>query len=185
MTDPLDDFLRAYDAWAASPELCAGPLFDRMLEARGAIDGVQREAGQKNTKFEGWTHPGAHGTPQEDDDLTMKTYRGDRDRLGTCTVTVDGRPLPPRLDVRNHSPTGFEWGYGGSGPAQLALAILCDHLGDDESAEGLYQAFKRHVIAGLPEGPWTLTTEDVDRVLAEIQVELHPPVRSPAGGGLL
>jgi hypothetical protein len=23
-----------------------------------------------------------------------------------------GVPLEPRLDLRNHSPTGFEWGYG-------------------------------------------------------------------------
>lgn len=45
MTDPLDDFLRAYDAWAATP---TGPLFDRMLEARGAIDGKIREAGLKS-----------------------------------------------------------------------------------------------------------------------------------------
>lgn len=107
----------------------------------------------------------------------MKTYRGDR--IGGCVVTVDGRPLPPRLDLRNHSPTGFEWGYGGSGPAQLALAILCDHLGDDDLAEGLYHAFKRHVVAGLPQGPWTLTTEDIDRSLAEIELEWHAPVRSP------
>jgi len=34
-----------------------------------------------------------------------------------------GRPSPaPRSDLRNHSPNGFEWGYSGSGPAQLALA---------------------------------------------------------------
>ena len=44
MTDPLDDFLRAYDAWAESLELCAGPLFDRMLEAREALDAAMREA---------------------------------------------------------------------------------------------------------------------------------------------
>ena len=28
-----------------------------------------------------------------------------------------GHPLPPRLDLANKSPSGFEWGYGGSGPA--------------------------------------------------------------------
>ena len=28
------------------------------------------------------------------------------------------------LAVARHSPNGFGWGYGGSGPAQLALAIL-------------------------------------------------------------
>jgi len=30
----------------------------------------------------------------------------------------------PSLQLRKHSPDGFEWSYGGSGPAQLALAIL-------------------------------------------------------------
>ena len=34
------------------------------------------------------------------------------------------RALRLRLDLFNHSPTGFEWGYAGSGPVQLALAIL-------------------------------------------------------------
>jgi len=36
---------------------------------------------------------------------------------GTYQVTVDGRPLDPRLDLFNHAPTGFAWGYLGSGPA--------------------------------------------------------------------
>src|SRR2546426_5830744 len=40
----------------------------------------------------------------------------------------------PRLDLWNHSPTGFECGYGGSGPAQLALALLAEHLRNDEQA---------------------------------------------------
>jgi Family of unknown function (DUF6166) len=51
----------------------------------------------------------------------MKTYAGKRQGY-SVSVTVDGRRLNPRLDLWNHSPTGFEWGYGGSGPAQLALA---------------------------------------------------------------
>ena len=47
---------------------------------------------------------------------------------GEVIVTVGGRLLDPfpSQAVRNHSPTGFAWGYGGSGPAQLALAILID-----------------------------------------------------------
>ena len=51
----------------------------------------------------------------------MKTYQGKRTGYAV-DVTVDGRALDPRFDLWNHSPTGFEWGYGGSGPAQLALA---------------------------------------------------------------
>jgi hypothetical protein len=62
----------------------------------------------------------------------MKTYIGDRLKEG-CEVYViqNGKryPLPRFEEIANHSPDGFEWGYGGSGPAQLALAILADCLG--------------------------------------------------------
>jgi hypothetical protein len=51
--------------------------------------------------------------------------------------------------VINHSPTGFAWGYGGSGPAQLALAILLACCPKDVAIRN-YQRFKREVIAGLP-----------------------------------
>ncbi len=96
----------------------------------------------------------------------METYQGTRTPDG-CRVTVsDGtgpeRPLRLRLDLCNHSPTGFEWGYGGSGPAQLALALLADALGNDETALGHYQEFKRAVVTGLP-ASWTLTEGDIRR----------------------
>lgn len=37
-----------------------------------------------------------------------------------------------------HSPTGFECGYGGSGPADLALSILADYLNEDPRPFELY-----------------------------------------------
>jgi hypothetical protein len=83
-------------------------------------------------------------------------------------VTVDGQQLDPRFDLWEHSPTGFEWGYGGSGPAQLALALLADHLGDDEQAIALHQDFKWAVVTKLPHS-WTLTTDDIDRVLQSLR----------------
>lgn len=58
-------------------------------------------------------------------------------------------PLEPSLKLRNHSPTGFSWGYAGSGPAQLALAILLDYSGNPAWALAHYQSFKDRVIAGL------------------------------------
>jgi len=69
----------------------------------------------------------------------------------------------------NHSPTGFEWGYDGSGLAQLALAILADHLSDDELAVALHQSFKWAVIAKLPKRDWTLTSRAIDCVLQSIR----------------
>jgi len=53
--------------------------------------------------------------------------------------------------VVNHSPVGFAWGYGGSGPAQLALAILLKFTNKDVALK-LYQKFKWHVISYLPIG---------------------------------
>lgn len=54
--------------------------------------------------------------------------------------------IDPRLDLANHSPTGFSWGYEGNCPAQSALAILADYY-DDEFALKYYQEFKRAYIS--------------------------------------
>jgi Family of unknown function (DUF6166) len=69
--------------------------------------------------------------------------------------------LPLRLDLYNHSPTGFEWGYGGSGPAQLALALLAHATGDGELAVRLHQDFKWAVIGRLPQYHWSLRKETI------------------------
>lgn len=100
----------------------------------------------------------------------MNRYEGHREGYAAI-VTVNGRSLNSRRDLRNHSPTGFEWGYSGSGPSQLALAILTHHLGDDIEALNLYQRFKWTVIAELPFKQWTLTRDDIDQALNRIRAE--------------
>ncbi|VTR95256.1 Marine sediment metagenome DNA, contig: S06H3_S04230 (Fragment) OS=marine sediment metagenome GN=S06H3_31646 PE=4 SV=1 [Gemmata massiliana] len=82
------------------------------------------------------------------------------------SVTVDGEPLPllPSLKLRNHSPTGFAWGYGGSGPAQLSLALLLDVTGDEGLALRAYQWFKWAVVIKWQER-WEITAGDVVRWL--------------------
>lgn len=102
-----------------------------------------------------------------------KLYRGTFKLMTEHVVTVNGVPLPKRLDLATHSPTGFAWGYLGSGPAQLALAICADHLGDDAKARRIYQTFKLMVTAtlvddgGNPLEEWHLTTEQVAARLRE------------------
>lgn len=78
------------------------------------------------------------------------------------------RPLP---HVVWHSPTGYEWHFGGAGPADLALSILADHLGErptpDELAHGeprcwkLHQAFKWAVIAPAPHEGFRLPAHEI------------------------
>jgi len=96
----------------------------------------------------------------------MKRYEGGRSLAG-AVVTVDGAPLPPRYDLKRLSSTGFEWTYEGGGPAQLALALLADHLGDDARALALYEAFMKRVVADL-DNSWELTSADIDAALAEL-----------------
>jgi len=74
--------------------------------------------------------------------------------------------------------TGPEWSYAGSGPAQLALALLADALGDDKQAERLYQDFKFKVVGRLPHDGWTLTDQEIRQKLRDIR----RTTRSRAGG---
>jgi hypothetical protein len=96
----------------------------------------------------------------------VKIYVGGRSLAG-AEVTVNGKKLDPRFDLKRLSPTGFEWTYEGSGPAQLALALLADHLGDDARALQLYQPFMRAVVADL-DNSWELTSADIDAALAAL-----------------
>lgn len=95
-----------------------------------------------------------------------RVYRGHRRLLGGATVEWCNpggpwMPLNARHTLRNHSPDGFEWGYGGSGPAQLALALVDDATGSEWLALRTYQRFKEDVIAALDGDDWTLTAADI------------------------
>lgn len=75
-----------------------------------------------------------------------------RGKGATGEVWLNGNRLclGRSLKVCNHSPTGFAWGYGGSGPAQLALAVLLEVTNDEQVALSHYHTFKWDVIARLP-----------------------------------
>lgn len=80
-------------------------------------------------------------------------------------VLVDGRRLDPArsLALFPHSPDGFAWGYGGSGPAQLALALLLEAGVDDETAVRLHQDFKfEHVAHWVHDGRGDVQEHQVD-----------------------
>jgi hypothetical protein len=103
-----------------------------------------------------------------------KTYFGVIDSLAGWQLLVEQggvrQHVALRLDVANHSPTGVSWGYHGSGPAQCALAILCDALRDVDRARRLYQRFKcAYVAQWRPAEPWALTETEIKRWVAETE----------------
>jgi hypothetical protein len=111
----------------------------------------KRAAAPSDRIYEGWVEKGSGGP-------------------GVVKVTDPGRrarKLDPRSDIRNHSPDGFQWGYAGSGPAQLALALVADATGDDDLTRRTYQRFKFKVVAGLGEA-WKMTAGDIVAIVAEL-----------------
>lgn len=84
------------------------------------------------------------------------TYFGESegpDRQQVSIRHANGNVTYLKQRIILHSPTGFGWGYGGSGPADLALNMLYDYLlrtkfkGARAMALDLYQLFKWGFIA--------------------------------------
>lgn len=73
---------------------------------------------------------------------------------------IHKEPISWRLEEINHSPTGLEWGYNGSGPSQLAWCILRECGLTKEQTRENYMSFKRDVISKLEER-FNLTRESV------------------------
>lgn len=128
----------------------------------------QKRAGQAPEEFaEDWAllrdlrRPGKSyvGRRSKNDRYAVKVVDGDRVRT---------LPLCRNLVAHSH---GFAWGYSGSGPAQLALAILVDYLQDPEKAVRYHQKFKFMVIAGLPSEGWELPESVVSEAIKGLEAE--------------
>lgn len=70
-------------------------------------------------------------------------------------MTLNGHEIPGEW---------FEWGYNGSGPGELAKAILTLEF-DAEFSDANHQKFKRKCITWLPEQKWQLTSDEIRQYL--------------------
>lgn len=91
---------------------------------------------------------------------------------------ADGLAIAPlRQELVRHSPTGLEFGYGGSGPADTALNILSLILPPRE-AWRFHQRFKAQYVAAIPREGGTLHLSEVRGWIAEqYRVELADAAR--------
>lgn len=87
--------------------------------------------------------------------MTNHTYKGWRSRKGP-RVTVNDSQLKSRHAISGIKPRGFDWGYVGLGPMQLAFAILAYEFSDG-IARQYHEAFRRDVVAGLGD-QWSMTS---------------------------
>ena len=94
-------------------------------------------------------------------------YRAERNADGEIILTANDKrvPLQDSLDVINHSPTGFEIGYGGSGAAQTALAILYHYIKNADLASRWHQQFKWDFVASAARDGLMITGTQIDHWL--------------------
>jgi len=97
----------------------------------------------------------------------VRTFEGRR-TIDGLVVTVDGRRLDEHYGVKRFTKWGFEWTYEGDSPRQLALALLAEHLRDNDRAIRLADAFMRRIVANL-DNDWALTGADIDAAVAAIE----------------
>ena len=84
------------------------------------------------------------------------------------------RTYPLRQRIIWHSPDGFQWGYGGSAPSDLALNLLLHATGDEETARALHQRLKWAFVAGWGD-EWSITQAEVLAwVGAQVAQEVAP-----------
>jgi hypothetical protein len=103
----------------------------------------------------------------------MDGYAGARDVKGNVKVVAirNGKQYPLRHLVR-HSPDGFNWGYGGSGPADLARSIIADALGIDDPNPTVYQEFKRSFVASWGDR-WEISQDEIREWVRSVK-EVEP-----------
>ena len=118
----------------------------------------------------------------------MKIYAGQKTEHGTMVTIAEEAHQQPLPHFPFHSPSGFAWGYGGSGPADLAFAILIDHLDEHPPREGwksrrfnewagdslaykLHQAFKWEFVATWGDA-WTIDSQAIDAWVTNARQQL-------------
>ena len=113
----------------------------------------------------------------------------------TCWRAPDGtaRSSIPQRHV-HYAPMGFDWGFGGSGPADLALNVLAlflpltpdatgvalrDGSSVSEAAWALHQQFKYDLIATLPRAGGSISAETIRGWITAHPIVGADPLFSP------
>lgn len=106
--------------------------------------------------------------------ITFHGMRIDRDHNIITVAFTDGeeRLLP---HIVEHSPTGMEWGYAGSGPMDLALSLCVAVLGQKPS-NAIILAVCDELVSPIQEDTWELPASRVLDVITRI----HAPIAERA-----
>ena len=141
-----------------------GRALAALAEALGSGDGASGDGASSDRASGGLrlVVPAAATAPSESSDAEDVAQCQDivlwRDARGVAHASLGTAEGAPLSHVVRHSPTGIEWGYGGSGPSDLALSVLTAVAGA-EAAERHYRALVAEVITRVPRAGGLLRAE--------------------------
>ena len=94
----------------------------------------------------------------------------------TCARAADGRAVVTGIAHHwvIHSPGGFEWGYAGSAPADLAFNILMRATLDRSFAQRHHHGFLREVVSRVPAAGGSIPAPAVREWIARRQGDAPP-----------
>lgn len=178
---------------------CGRPLTDTASQARGIGPDCLKNPACSKQRTIPLPADNAFDLPWDEQARDVVMVRG--------TMTIETRFIPisafgdlptadllhfniPRRHV-HHSPSGWEWGYEGSGPGDLALNILAcftdyfpppvtsnEFLWDGSSVHPevwrLHQAFKREFVATMPRDGGTIGGDTVRAFIAKNSILSQP-----------
>ena len=87
-------------------------------------------------------------------------YAGMRTPVGPVVVRIRNGVQKPLRHLVRHSPDGFNWGYGGSGPSDLARSIIADVTGDENPHPAIYQPFKWEFVSNWGDR-WEISLNEI------------------------
>ncbi|MEC4718325.1 DUF6166 domain-containing protein [Noviherbaspirillum sp. CPCC 100848] len=96
----------------------------------------------------------------------MNIYTGER-TIDGVVVRYGGKLLPTYADIVKFSDGGFEWGYEGNAPLQLAFAIVYSRTRNLAESRSLAHPMMKEIVANL-ENEWEMPVELLDEVISEL-----------------
>jgi hypothetical protein len=174
---PVGRLQRKHTAWA-TPLVIDGPHSGLTVHLH-AVTGLARRARGLpvtlgvNVRLSGFDHPlGVPPAPPRPGPALRAVAEPSRRHRQPAALAVrlwrDGEGVARMTcpHAVRHSPSGPEWGYRGSGPADCARSVLLA-LTDSATADAHYQAFEAEVVARVPEAGAVLQRDAVLAWLAD------------------
>lgn len=141
-----------------SIKIGVGPVC--LSKKRVTVKRINNKMDEENARI---LPPQFHGfvMPEDLEKINLaKTYTAIRGEDENTITVSDDKGTKPLRHIVYHSPTGMEWGYGGSGPSDLARSILADFAGI-KVADMFYQEFKWDFIAKQPEDGFQISGQEI------------------------